>query len=400
MPRELGIAIASACDRVISGELDGQFPVSLIQGGAGTSTNMNANEVIANVALESLGHARGTYHALHPNEHVNLGQSTNDVYPTALKLAAIMTTDSLLVALQKLKEAFASKAREFDHIIKIGRTQLQDAVPMTLGQEFSTYEVMIKEDMARLREAMVHLHEINLGATAIGTGLNAHPRYAALARENLEKLTGFPLRTAPNLVEATQDCGSFVLLSGTLKRTAIKLSKICNDLRLLSSGPRAGLAEISLPPRQAGSSIMPGKVNPVIPDFVNQIAFEIIGNDMTISMAAEAGQLQLNAFEPIIASSLFRGISHLKVAVESLTEYCVSGITAREQHLRSLAEDSIGLITVFSPIIGYAEASAIAAEAQASGGPVLDLIVTHGLLSADEAHRVLASCFLRTAAGT
>lgn len=400
MPRELGIAIASACDRVISGELDGQFPVSLIQGGAGTSTNMNANEVIANVALESLGHARGTYHALHPNEHVNLGQSTNDVYPTALKLAAIMTTDSLLVALQKLKEAFASKAREFDHIIKIGRTQLQDAVPMTLGQEFSTYEVMVKEDMARLREAMVHLHEINLGATAIGTGLNAHPRYAALARENLEKLTGFPLRTAPNLVEATQDCGSFVLLSGTLKRTAIKLSKICNDLRLLSSGPRAGLSEISLPPRQAGSSIMPGKVNPVIPEFVNQIAFEIIGNDMTISMAAEAGQLQLNAFEPIIASCLFRGTSHLMVAVETLTEYCVSGITAREQHLRSMAEDSIGLITVFSPIIGYVEASALAAEAEASGGSVIDLIVARGLLSADEAHRVLARCFLKTAEGT
>ncbi|MBN3497869.1 aspartate ammonia-lyase [Arthrobacter pascens] len=395
LPQRLAAAIESACDLVIAGALDDQFPVSMIQGGAGTSTNMNANEVIANAALEILGHPRGAYDVLNPNEHVNLGQSTNDVYPTAVKLAAIMASRSLLAALLELQEEFAEKAREFDHIIKIGRTQLQDAVPMTLGQEFRSYEVMVGEDIARLREALVHLHEINLGATAIGTGLNAHPAYAALAREKLEKLTGLPLTTAPNLVEATQDCGSFVLLSGTLKRTAIKLSKICNDLRLLSSGPRAGLAEISLPPRQAGSSIMPGKVNPVIPEFVNQVAFEIIGNDMTISMAAEAGQLQLNAFEPIIASSLFRGIAHLTVAVGSLSEHCIAGITAHEQHLRSMAESSIGLVTVFSPIIGYTEASRIAAEAMTSGRFVTDLIVSHGFLSLEETHRILANCLLR-----
>lgn len=396
LPQPLAEAIEAACDLVIAGALDDQFPVSIIQGGAGTSTNMNANEVIANAALEILGHHRGTYEVLHPNEHVNLGQSTNDVYPTALKVAAIMASHSLLVELLKLQEEFARKAREFDHIVKIGRTQLQDAVPMTLGQEFRSYEVMVGEDIARLRDALVHLHEINLGATAIGTGLNAHPAYASLVREKLEDISGLPLTTAPNLVESTQDCGSFVLLSGTLKRTAIKLSKICNDLRLLSSGPRAGLGEISLPPRQAGSSIMPGKVNPVIPEFLNQVAFEIVGNDMTISMAAEAGQLQLNAFEPIIASSLFRGISHLTVAVCSLSEHCIAGITADEQHLSSLAEGSIGLVTVFSPIIGYTAASRIAAEALTSGRSVTDLIVSHGYLSQEESHRILAGCLFRS----
>lgn len=381
---EQAAAIAVGCDRVISGELDDQFPVSMIQGGAGTSTNMNANEVIANAALHHLGHRRGDYRAIHPNEHVNLGQSTNDVYPTALKIATIASTEELVAALRRLREAFGDKATEFQDIIKVGRTQLQDAVPMTLGQEFRSYEVMLGEDAARLIEALIHVHEINLGATAIGTGLNAHPEFASAARRHLSVITGRPLATAPNLVEATQDCGSFVLLSGTLKRTAIKLSKVCNDLRLLSSGPRAGLAEIRLPARQAGSSIMPGKVNPVIPEMVNQVAFEIIGNDTTISIAAEAGQLQLNAFEPIIAYSLFRGIAHLTVAADSLATDCVAGIEANAEHLRALAEDSIGLVTVFSPMIGYAAATEIASEALMTGRAVTDMIVERELLTRDE----------------
>ena len=281
-------AIVQACHDIEQGCLRDQFVVDVIQGGAGTSTNMNANEVIANRALEHLGLARGQYSVIHPNGDVNMGQSTNDVYPTAIKIATIKGAHELLSSMTHLREALLRKAIEFDDVVKVGRTQLQDAVPMTLGQEFSTYAVMMDEDERRVREALVHLHEINLGATAIGTGINTHPRYAAEACTHLQRITGLPLVTAGNLVEATQDCGAFVLFSGTLKRVAVKLSKICNDLRLLSSGPRAGFAEINLPPRQAGSSIMPGKVNPVIPEVVNQVAFEVIGNDLTITMAAEA----------------------------------------------------------------------------------------------------------------
>ncbi len=306
----LGAAIVAACQDLRSGKFDDQFPIPLIQGGAGTSTNMNANEVIANRALDHLNEPRGSYGLVSPNEHVNMGQSTNDVYPTALKLATIHGCHALVGALEKFQTACERKAREFDHILKMGRTQLQDAVPMTLGQEFRSYAVTIREDVARLTEAVVHLHEINLGATAIGTGLNAHPRYASIVREKLEAVTGLPVTISPDLVEATQDCGVFVLVGAAVKRAAVKLSKISNDLRLLSSGPRAGFGEINLPARQAGSSIMPGKVNPVIPELVNQVAFEIMGADVTISLAAEAGQLQLNAFEPIIASSLFRSINH------------------------------------------------------------------------------------------
>jgi aspartate ammonia-lyase len=305
-------AIVRACEEIRAGELHDQFVVDVIQGGAGTSTNMNANEVIANRALEHLEHRRGEYQFLHPNEHVNMSQSTNDVYPTALKVAAYIGIFGLVDAMAVLRRAFEAKANEFRDVLKMGRTQLQDAVPMTLGQEFSTYAVMLGEDEDRLREAALLIREINMGGTAIGTGITAHPDYAKLICRHLSEITGIPLQTAPNLVEATQDCGAFVQLSGVLKRVAVKLSKTCNDLRLLSSGPRAGLGEINLPAVQAGSSIMPGKVNPVIPEVVNQIAFEVIGNDLTVSFAAEAGQLQLNAFEPIIAHSLFASIDHLR----------------------------------------------------------------------------------------
>ncbi|MFG2826702.1 aspartate ammonia-lyase [Streptomyces sp. NPDC048434] len=377
-------AISAACrDIRADGQLHDQFIVDVIQGGAGTSTNMNANEVIANRALEILGHDKGDYRHLHPNEHVNLSQSTNDVYPTAVNVATIIAVRELLDAMTVLREAFAAKAEEFRDILKMGRTQLQDAVPMTLGQEFSAYAVMLEEDQSRLAEAVLLIHEINLGATAIGTGLNAPKGYAEAAREHLAALTGLPLVTAANLVEATQDCGAFVHLSGVLKRVAVKLSKSCNDLRLLSSGPRAGLAEINLPPVQAGSSIMPGKVNPVIPEVVNQVAFEVIGNDVTITMAAEAGQLQLNAFEPVILHSLSESITHLGAACRTLAERCVSGITANTETLRASVQNSIGLVTALNPHIGYTAATAIAKEALATGRGVAELVLEQGLLPAD-----------------
>jgi aspartate ammonia-lyase len=385
----VGGAIVSACRELRSGQLHEQFPVPLIQGGAGTSTNMNANEVIANRALEYLEETKGSYGTVSPNEHVNMGQSTNDVYPTALKLATIWGCQTLAEALKKFERSCERKAREFDHIVKMGRTQLQDAVPMTLGQEFRSYAITIREDVARLSEAVAHLHEINLGATAIGTGLNAHPRYAALVRDKLESITGLPLTTSPDLVEATQDCGVFVLISATVKRAAIKLSKISSDLRLLSSGPRAGLGELNLPPRQAGSSIMPGKVNPVIPELVNQVAFEIIGADVTISMAAEAGQLQLNAFEPIIASCLFRSIAHLRSAAEVLAGACVDGITANENTLGDHLSRSIGVITALSPYLGYHTSGEIAAESLRTGRSIVDLVLAKKLLEPELLSRLL-----------
>lgn len=382
-------AIVNACKEIAGGALHQQFVVDVIQGGAGTSTNMNANEVIANRALELLGHGKGEYQHLHPNEHVNIGQSTNDVYPSALKVATWFGIGGLVDAMAVLRKAFEAKADEFAHIIKMGRTQLQDAVPMTLGQEFSTYAVMLGEDEQRLREAAMLICEVNLGATAIGTGITAHPSYAPLVLQRLRDITGIPLSTAPNLIEATQDCGSFVQLSGVLKRVAVKLSKTCNDLRLLSSGPRAGLGEINLPPMQAGSSIMPGKVNPVIPEVVNQIAFEVIGNDVTVSFAAEAGQLQLNAFEPIIAHSLFKSVSHLRAGCLTLAERCVSGITANEDKLRAAVQNSIGVVTALNPYIGYENATAVAQEAHLTGGSVYEIVLRRGLLSQDELDRIL-----------
>ncbi|MCZ0961890.1 aspartate ammonia-lyase [Paracoccus benzoatiresistens] len=394
--RDLGLldparaeAIIAACREIREGTLHDQFVVDLIQGGAGTSTNMNANEVIANRALEILGHARGDYRHLHPNEHVNMGQSTNDVYPTALKLAAWTGLHRLAAAMAVLRGAFAEKAAEFADVLKMGRTQLQDAVPMTLGQEFGTYAVMLSEDEARLTEAAALICEINLGATAIGTGITAHPLYAAKVREALSRITGIPLITAPDLIEATQDCGAFVQLSGVLKRIAVKLSKTCNDLRLLSSGPRAGFNEINLPAMQAGSSIMPGKVNPVIPEVVNQVAYEVIGNDVTITMAAEAGQLQLNAFEPVIFYSLYRSVAHLTAACLTLEKNCIRGITANRDRLRDMVEQSIGLVTALNPYIGYQNATAVAQEALRSGRGVVEIVLERGLMARDQLEAVM-----------
>ena len=383
-------AIVAACKEIRSGRLHEQFVVDVIQGGAGTSTNMNANEVIANRALELLGSVRGNHAQLHPLEHVNRSQSTNDVYPTAIKVALQVHIAMLNATLLELASAFGRKAEEFQSMLKMGRTQLQDAVPMTLGQEFGTYAIMVTEDAQRLSEAAVLVSEINLGGTAIGTGLNAHPRYVELVREHLAAITGLPLSTASNLVEATQDVGAFVQLSGVLKRTALKLSKICNDLRLLSSGPRSGFNEINLPAVQSGSSIMPGKVNPVIPEMVNQVAYEVAGNDVTISMAAEGGQLQLNAFEPIIAHCLFQSLTHLDEACRTLMTRCVVGITANQERMLDSVTNSIGLITALSPYIGYAESARIAMTALRSGRPIPELIVEDGLLSSAQVATLLS----------
>jgi len=394
LPEHKMKAIVHACQQIREGVAHDQFVVDVIQGGAGTSTNMNANEVIANLALEHLGHERGDYAVLHPNEDVNLGQSTNDVYPTALKIATYMGIAQLVDAMGVLRASFERKAVEFHDDLKMGRTQLQDAVPMTLGQEFSTFAVMLEEDQERLREASKLICEINLGATAIGTGINTSPDYAPLVCRHLASVTGIPVTTSPNLVEATQDVGSFVQLSGVLKRVAVKLSKTCNDLRLLSSGPRAGLGEINLPPVQAGSSIMPGKVNPVIPEVVNQIAFEVIGNDVTVSFAAEAGQLQLNAFEPIIAHSLFKSVAHLRTGCLTLASRCVDGITANRERLRSLVENSIGIVTALNPYIGYTNATQVAQEALVSGRSVADIVIERGLLTRAQLEDILKPTML------
>ncbi|MGQ0511301.1 MAG: aspartate ammonia-lyase [Betaproteobacteria bacterium] len=394
--RELGLlddaraeAIVRACEEIRGGALLDQFVVDVIQGGAGTSTNMNANEVIANRALELLGAKKGEYARLHPLDHVNLSQSTNDVYPTAVKVALQFGIRRLLVEMSALRLQFERKAGEFSDVLKIGRTQLQDAVPMTLGQEFSTYAVMLQEDESRIGEAASLIREVNLGATAIGTGINAHPEYAERVTRTLSQIAGVDLVVSPNLIEATQDAGSFVQLSGVLKRVAVKLSKICNDLRLLSSGPRAGIGEINLPAVQAGSSIMPGKVNPVIPEVVNQIAFEVIGNDITVTMAAEGGQLQLNAFEPIIAHSLFKSLSHLAAGCRVLGERCVAGITANRERARRLLDDSTALVTALNPYIGYARSSAIAQEALATGRRVYDLVLEKKLMTREDLDAIL-----------
>ncbi len=389
LPEVKAAAIVAACEEVAGGALRGEFVVDMIQGGAGTSTNMNANEVIANRALELLGRPRGDYAALHPIEDVNCSQSTNDVYPTALRLMSVFAIRKLIAAMAHLRAAFEAKAFEFRHVLKIGRTQLQDAVPMTLGQEFSTYAVMLGEDELRLAEALVLMREISLGATAIGTGINTDPAYAATACRHLSRLSGEALTMAPNLVEATQDTGAFVQLSGVLKRVAVKLSKSCNDLRLLSSGPQAGLNEIRLPARAAGSSIMPGKVNPIIPEVVNQIAFEVIGNDMTITMAAEGGQLQLNAFEPIIAFSLYKSISHLAAGCRTLADNCVAGISANRALLEARVRASVGLATALNPYIGYENTTLIARLALETGRSVEELVVERGLLDVNKLRAIL-----------
>src|SRR6185312_6912300 len=382
-------AIVGAAETLRRGEHGDQFPVDMIQGGAGTSTNMNANEVIANLALESLGLPRGSYDVIHPNNHVNLSQSTNDVYPTAVKLALHASITELQTAMAALAEAFLRKGEEFSSFIKMGRTQLQDAVPMTLGQEFGAFAHTILEDVDRLGEAQKLILEINMGATAIGTGINAPEGYAESVRRELSRVTGLTLITAPDLVEATADTGVFVQLSGVLKRCAVKLSKICNDLRLLSSGPRAGFGEINLPPMQPGSSIMPGKVNPVIPEMVNQVCFDIIGGDMTVTMAAEAGQLQLNVFEPIIAFRLLSGMTYLTRACKILQNRCVEGITANRERMASFVEQSVGIITALVPVLGYETTTEIAKEALETGRDVYDLDCDRGLMTREQLDRLL-----------
>jgi aspartate ammonia-lyase len=387
---EIAQAITQACDDILRGELLSEFVVDVIQGGAGTSTNMNVNEVIANRALEHLGLPKGRYEILHPLNHVNLSQSTNDVYPTALRLTLSMKLDGLVVEMQALQKALADKGTEFSDVIKMGRTQLQDAVPMTLGQEFEAWSVMVGEDISRVGEAQTLIREINLGATAIGTGLNAPPKYAKLVTHKLRELSGVPVVMSQNLVEATQDAGAYVQLSGVLKRVAVKLSKISNDLRLLSSGPRAGFGEINLPPMAPGSSIMPGKVNPIIPEVVNQVAFEVIGNDLTVTMAAEAGQLELNAMEPVIAYNLFTSLDMLGRACRTLVERCIRGITANREHCRQMVENSIGLVTALNPVLGYEKASQIAEEALRTGKPVAEIVLEKGYLSKEQLEQVLA----------
>ncbi|WP_237065478.1 aspartate ammonia-lyase [Microbulbifer guangxiensis] len=382
-------AIARACDEIIAGELHSEFCVDMIQGGAGTSTNMNSNEVIANRSLELLGQNRGEYEYLHPNIHVNMSQSTNDVYPTALRLAMIFGLQQLEHSTAALRESLAEKGLEFRAVLKMGRTQLQDAVPMSLGQEFSAFATTIGEEVSRLREMAALLMEVNLGGTAIGTGLNTEAEYRDLAIAHLREVSGVPLAPAEDLVEATSDMGGFVLLSGMLKRTAIKLSKICNDLRLLSSGPRCGFNEINLPQRQPGSSIMPGKVNPVIPEAVNQVAFTVIGNDTAITMAAEAGQLQLNVMEPLIGYKLLESIRYLGAAMESLRRDCVVGITANEAVCRSYLERSIGLVTALNPYLGYGKTTTIAQRALETGRSVAELVIEEQLMTPEELEKLL-----------
>lgn len=393
---ELGIldetiynAIIEACDEVIAGKFNKEFPIDMIQGGAGTSVNMNANEVIANRALELLGHEKGEYQYCSPNDHVNLSQSTNDAYPTAIKIALFNMNEILVPKLVKIIEAFRAKGHEFADVIKMGRTQLQDAVPMTLGQEFEAYAATLEEDISKLNNNALLFVEINMGATAIGTGINAPLGYAVKCADNLAKLTNIPIVSAPNLVEATPDTGSYVIYSSAMKRLSVKLSKICNDLRLLSSGPRAGLFEINLPPMQPGSSIMPGKVNPVIPEVVNQVCFKVIGNDLTVTFAAEAGQLQLNVMEPVLCHAIMESINFMCNALDTLRTKCIVGITANKDVCLNMVKHSIGIVTALNPYIGYKNSTKIAKEALETGKSVYDLVLEHGLLSQEKLDAIL-----------
>ncbi len=389
--RDLGVlepriadAIAAACDKLIAGEMREQFVTDFIQGGAGTSTNMNANEVIANLALESLGHRKGEYQFVNPNDHVNFGQSTNDVYPTAFRLALILRLGSYMDELRKLQDSFFAKGREFDRVLKMGRTHLQDAVPMSLGQEFHGWGTTIGEEAQRIAEVREFLHEINLGATAIGTTVTAAPGYPELATRYLSELTGRAFILAGDLIEATSDTGAYVLLSGVLKRTSSKLTKICNDIRLLASGPRCGFNEINLPQMQPGSSIMPGKVNPVIPEVVNQTGFLVIGLDLTVTLAASAGQLQLNVMEPVITFALFTSIATMENAVRSLRVNCVDGITANAERTREMVLNSLGVVTLLKPSLGYKQCAELAREGYLTGKSLHDIVVKERRLLTQE----------------
>jgi len=382
-------AIELATNEILKGKYHENFVVDMIQGGAGTSTNMNANEVIANIGLELMGEKKGNYGALHPNNDINHSQSTNDVYPTAIRLSILLLHRPLVVALCSLRDAFVAKSIEFSHVIKMGRTQLQDAVPMTLGQEFQSFASTLTEDIQRIADLSKLLTEINLGGTAIGTGINTDSNYSALAVKYLSEASGIDFILATDLIEASSDMGAFVLFSGILKRLAVKLSKISNDLRLLSMGPRCGIAEIQLPPQQPGSSIMPGKINPVIPEAMSQVAYQVIGNDLAITFAAEAGQLQLNAMEPLIAYKVLESIRLLTKSMSMLETRCINGITANEDRCRELVNNSIGIITAISPYLGYENATHIAKKALSTGGSVLDLILEENLMDADELKEIL-----------
>ncbi|MEP9371922.1 aspartate ammonia-lyase [Mesorhizobium sp. KR1-2] len=384
-------AIVQACDEIIAGRHHQHFVVDMVQGGAGTSTNMNANEVIANVGLEKMGRARGDYVHLHPNDHVNRSQSTNDAYPTAVRVAVLMQHEELVAALQHLAEAFSEKAKAFSGISKVGRTQLQDAVPMTLGMEFASFAVAMEEDAKHLRQTAELLRPVNLGGTAIGTGIAAPAGYCERAIAHLSAVSGYEFSRARDLIEASSDLGALVSFSGALKRVSIKLSKICNDLRLLSSGPRAGLREISLPAVQPGSSIMPGKVNPVIPEVVTQVAYQVMGNDVTVAMAAEAAQFQLNAMEPVVVFNVLNSIRMLTRAATVLRERCVVGIQANAAHCEEQLRGSLVLATALVPHIGYEKAVQVAKTAQDTGATVLETLERLGFLSAAEFQAILAS---------
>ncbi|WP_434502151.1 aspartate ammonia-lyase [Prevotella sp.] len=386
---EISGAISKACQELIDGKLHENFPIDMMQGGAGTSVNMNANEVIANRALEIMGHKRGEYQYCYPNDHVNCGQSTNDVYPTSIRLAIIRMNKNLVASLTGLISALRYKGEEFKDVIKMGRTQLQDAVPMTSGQEFSAYANNLEEEILNLERNVKLLHEINMGGTAIGTGLNAVPGFTKLCAANLSKLTGEPFVSATDLVEATPDTGAYVSYSSALKRLAIKLSKICNDLRLMASGPRCGLNEINLPPKAPGSSIMPGKVNPVIPEVTNQVCFKVIGNDTTISFAAEAGQLELNVMEPVITESLFESLVWLSNAIDTLVEECILGITVNKERCYEMVKNSIGIVTALNPYIGYKTCTKVAKEALETNRSVYDIVLEQGLMTQEKLDEAL-----------
>ena len=389
LDKKIANAIVQACDEIIAGKFHDDFIVDPIQGGAGTSLNMNANEVIANRAIEILGGEKGDYDIVHPNDHVNYGQSTNDVIPTAGKITSLRLLKNLKSELLRLHDTLEKKAEEFDHVIKMGRTQMQDAVPIRLGQEFRAYSVAIMRDIRRMDLAMNEMRTVNMGGTAVGTGINADETYLKRIVPNLSEVANMELVQAFDLIDSTQNLDSFVSVSGAVKACAVTLSKIANDLRLMSSGPRAGFGEINLPARQNGSSIMPGKVNPVIPEVVNQVAFNIIGNDVTITMAAEGGQLELNAFEPIIFYCMFQSIDTLAYAVQTFIDNCVSGITANEERCRSLVENSVGIVTAICPHVGYKKSAEIAKKALATGQPVRNLILQENLMTAEELDSIL-----------
>lgn len=389
LAKDIGHEIAEAAQEIVDGKFHDQFIVDPIQGGAGTSINMNTNEVIANRALERMGYEKGEYAKISPNTHVNMAQSTNDAFPTGIHIATLMMLEELLITMEELHSAFRAKAKEFDHVIKMGRTHLQDAVPIRLGQEFEAYSRVLARDIKRIKQSRQHLYEVNMGATAVGTGLNANPTYIEQVVKHLRTFSGFPLVGAEHLVDATQNTDAYTEVSAALKVCMMNMSKIANDLRIMASGPRVGLAEIQLPARQPGSSIMPGKVNPVMAEVINQVAFQVIGNDHTICLASEAGQLELNVMEPVLVFNLIQSISIMNNGFRVFREYCIKGITANEELLKQYVEKSVGIITAVNPHIGYEVASRIAREAIETGKSVRELCLEHGVLTEEELDIIL-----------